>query len=231
MTPEEIREAYTIISDEVANSVAEDAAAIGNAQRSQGELAAAVASPSGQTSGLANYTYNRLLRPTVDTLTTSLLAEGAGQYANQTLSNALKAAQENYNKAREAYAARQRAAAQAANSGRRGQTVEESKDGQLNFAGLMAGGINRVDSDDLASLQQPAVIGMSDMGAVGGIFGNGFGVDNPQHMWQGIVSNAGSGGGSYITGTFLGPGNRDEAQSYLEGFISQGKYPPTWDDL
>lgn len=96
MTPQEIIDAYGVLTQEVKDQTANDAAAIGNGQRSIGGLAEVVANPSGQTSGLANYTYNRLLRPTVDTTTAALTTQGKAQALQTELTNRLLAAKQNY---------------------------------------------------------------------------------------------------------------------------------------
>lgn len=103
MTPEEIIDAYNVLAQDVQDQTAIEAARIGNAQRSLGPLAAAVASPSGQTSGLANYTYDRTLRPTVDTLTTSLITTGKANALENKLKSDLRAAKNAYEDAKNAY--------------------------------------------------------------------------------------------------------------------------------
>lgn len=96
MTPQEIIDAYGVLTQEVKDQTANDVAAVGNGQRSIGGLAEVVANPSGQTSGLANYTYNRLLRPTVDTTTAALTTQGKAQALQTELTNRLLAAKQNY---------------------------------------------------------------------------------------------------------------------------------------
>lgn len=103
MSPEEIIEAYNVVTQDLKNQVAQESAAIGNSQRSLGTLAAAVASPSGQTSGLANYTYNRLLRPAVDTLAANLETTGKAEALQNKLTADLMAAKNNYESAKNAY--------------------------------------------------------------------------------------------------------------------------------
>lgn len=103
MSPEEIIEAYNVVAQDVQNQAAQDAAIIGNSQRSLGPLAAAVASPSGQTSGLANYTYNRLMRPALDTTTTGLITQGKAQAMQTDLTNRLLEAKQRYEDAKNAY--------------------------------------------------------------------------------------------------------------------------------
>lgn len=103
MTPEEIIEAYDVLVQEGNQYAAQEAAKVGNSQRSLGRLAEAVASPSGQTSGLANYTYNRLLRPTVDTLAASLTTTGLSQGMDRYLKDQLMAAKNAYEDAKNNY--------------------------------------------------------------------------------------------------------------------------------
>lgn len=100
MSPSEIIEAYNVIAQSTNDYVEQEAAKIGNSQRSLGTLAERVASPSGQTSGLANYTYDRTLRPVVDTLTTELVTKGKAQALQNTLDTALRDAKNNYERAR-----------------------------------------------------------------------------------------------------------------------------------
>lgn len=103
MSPEEIIEAYDVLVQEGNNYAAQEAARVGNSQRSIGGLAEAVANPSGQTSGLANYTYNRLLRPTVNTLSASLTTTGLSQAMDRYLKNELMAAKNAYEDAKNNY--------------------------------------------------------------------------------------------------------------------------------
>lgn len=103
MSPEEIIEAYNVLVQEGNNYAAQEAAKVGNSQRSIGGLAEAVANPSGQTSGLANYTYNRLLRPTVDTMAASLTTTGLSQGMDRYLKDQLMAAKNNYENAKNNY--------------------------------------------------------------------------------------------------------------------------------
>lgn len=103
MTPEEIIDAYNVLAEDVRSNTATEAARIGNAQRSLGPLAAAVASPSGQTSGLANYTYNRTMRPVVDSMSTKLITTGKAAALENKLSADLRAAKNAYEDAKNAY--------------------------------------------------------------------------------------------------------------------------------
>ena len=103
MTPEEIMAAYDVLVQEGNDYAAQEAAKIGNSQASLGLMAERVARPSGQTSGLANYTYNRLLRPTVDTLAASLTTTGKSQAMDRYLKDQLMAAKNNYENAKNNY--------------------------------------------------------------------------------------------------------------------------------
>lgn len=79
-----------------ANALSEQ---IGQAQRSMGPLAGQAMGQS-QTAGLGNYTYNRLMRPQVDTMRDDILVKGYAEQLNQLLSDALNNAKSNYNKSR-----------------------------------------------------------------------------------------------------------------------------------
>ena len=103
MTPEEIMQAYDVLVQEGNQYAAQEVAKVGNSQRSIGGLAEVVANPSGQTSGLANYTYNRLLRPTVDTLATSLTTTGKTQALDRYLKDELMKAKNAYEDAKNNY--------------------------------------------------------------------------------------------------------------------------------
>lgn len=103
MTPEEIMQAYDVLVQEGNQYAAQEAAKVGNSQRSIGGLAEVVANPSGQTSGLANYTYNRLLRPTVDTLAASLTTTGKSQALDRYLKDELMKAKNAYEDAKNNY--------------------------------------------------------------------------------------------------------------------------------
>lgn len=100
MSPDEIIEAYNVLAQNAQDYTAQEAARIGNAQRSLGTLAERVASPSGQTSGLANYTYDRTMRPVVDSTSKALITQGLATGLQTNLSNALRAAKNRYENAR-----------------------------------------------------------------------------------------------------------------------------------
>lgn len=100
MSPEEIMAAYDVLAQDLQTKSDDYAAAIGNSQRSLGPLAERVASPSGQTAGLANYTYNRTMRPVVDSLTTSLVKQGRAEGLEKLLADKLREAKNNYENAK-----------------------------------------------------------------------------------------------------------------------------------
>lgn len=102
MTPEEIQAVYDTLTPQIEEQAANDAAMIGNSQRSLGPMAAAVASPDNQTYGLANYTYNRLMRPAVDSLRDGFIVQGKAQMLNRALTLSLQEAQRNYQNAQNA---------------------------------------------------------------------------------------------------------------------------------
>lgn len=124
MTPEEIIEAYDVLANNVRDYTAQQAQTIGNSQRSIGGLAEVVANPSGQTSGLANYTYNRLLRPTVDTLAASLETQGRSQGIDRYLRNELMKAKNAYEDAKNNYTV---AATTPKNSGKTSKEVTDDE--------------------------------------------------------------------------------------------------------
>lgn len=103
MSPEEIIDAYNVVAKDVQDRAANEAARIGNAQRSLGPLAARVASPSGQTYGLANYTYDRTMRPVVDTTVSGLVTTGYGAALDSNLKASLRAAKNRYEDAKNRY--------------------------------------------------------------------------------------------------------------------------------
>lgn len=103
MSPEERVAAYDEAVQVLNNYAAQEAAKIGNSQASLGLMAERVARPSGATSGLANYTYNRTLRPTVDTLAANLTTSGRSQALEKQLYDALTAAKNRYEDAKNRY--------------------------------------------------------------------------------------------------------------------------------
>lgn len=103
MSPDEILSAYNVLTQEVKDYAASEAAKIGNSQRSLGVLAERVASPSRQTSGLANYTYNRTMRPALDASVAQLTTQGKYEALQKDLADKLRAAKNNYEDAQNRY--------------------------------------------------------------------------------------------------------------------------------
>lgn len=103
MNPEERIASYQEAVDVLNNYAAQEAAKIGNSQASLGLMAERVARPSGTTSGLANYTYDRTLRPTLDSLAASLTTTGYSQGLEKQLYDALTAAKNRYEDAKNRY--------------------------------------------------------------------------------------------------------------------------------
>ena len=105
MTPDEITATYQVLSEEApayANALVDRA---GMAQASLGTMADRVRGGS-QTANVGNYTYNRLVRPTVDTMRDQLVVEGLSQGLQAQMSQALKNAKQNYQNAYNAYSSR-----------------------------------------------------------------------------------------------------------------------------
>lgn len=103
MSPDEIAATYEVLapmSTDYANANLERA---GQAQASYGPLAEAAMGGS-RTAGIGNYTYNRLVRPAVDTMRDQLIVEGYSAALNKQLSDTLRQAQQNYSRAARNYA-------------------------------------------------------------------------------------------------------------------------------
>lgn len=101
-TPQDIVDIYNVLapmSTDYANANIERA---GQAQASYGPLAQATMGDS-QTAGIGNYTYNRLVRPSVDTMRDQLIVSGLSTALNKQISDSLGKARENYNRAARRY--------------------------------------------------------------------------------------------------------------------------------
>lgn len=101
-TPQDIVDIYNVLapmSTDYANANIERA---GQAQASYGPLAQAAMGDS-KTAGIGNYTYNRLVRPSVDTMRDQLIVSGLSTALNKQISDSLNAARENYNRAARRY--------------------------------------------------------------------------------------------------------------------------------
>ena len=101
-TPQDIVDIYNVLapmSTDYANANIERA---GQAQASYGPLAQAAMGNS-QTAGIGNYTYNRLVRPSVDVMRDQLIVSGLSTALNKQISDSLDKARENYNRAARRY--------------------------------------------------------------------------------------------------------------------------------
>lgn len=104
MQPSEIESIYNDLS-QIPQQTAEQAIGqLGRQQAAQGPSAAAMGASGGY--GIGNYTYNRLVDPAVQQLSTQLVSTGRSQALNRAISLALSQAQENYRNAYNAYANR-----------------------------------------------------------------------------------------------------------------------------
>lgn len=97
MEQDEITKIYETLAPMAGNYANAQAEQIGQAQRSMGPMAANVMGQS-QTSGLGNYTYNRLMRPQVDAMRDEIRVQGYVNQLNRLLSDALTNARNNYNR-------------------------------------------------------------------------------------------------------------------------------------
>lgn len=98
MSPDEITNIYETLASQIEPMAQQNTQRIGAAQAGMGQLAQAVMGNS-QTGGIGNYTYNRLLRPTVDRARDQLIVQGRGTALQRTLDLALRQAQNNYQRA------------------------------------------------------------------------------------------------------------------------------------
>lgn len=98
MTPDQITETYEVLAPMATDYANANLERAGQAQASYGPLAQAAMGDS-QTAGIGNYTYNRLVRPAVDTMRDQLIVEGYSAALNKQLSDSLNAAKNNYNRA------------------------------------------------------------------------------------------------------------------------------------
>ena len=96
MNQEEITQIYETLAPMAGDYANAQAEQIGQAQRSMGTLAGRTQGAT--TSGLGNYTYNRLMRPQVQTMRDEIRVQGYANQLNRLLSDALNNARKNYNK-------------------------------------------------------------------------------------------------------------------------------------
>ena len=96
MNQEDITQIYETLAPMAGDYMNAQAEQIGQAQRSIGPLAANVQGST--TSGLGNYTYNRLMRPQVDVMRDEIRVQGYANQLNRLLSDALNNARNRYNR-------------------------------------------------------------------------------------------------------------------------------------
>lgn len=96
MEQEEITKIYETLAPMAGDYANAQAEQIGMAQQSMGPLAANTMGTT--TSGLGNYTYNRLMRPQVDTMRDEIMVQGYANQLNRLLSDKLNEARNRYNR-------------------------------------------------------------------------------------------------------------------------------------
>ena len=97
MNQDEITQIYETLAPMAGDYANAQAEQIGQAQRSMGPMASNVMGQS-QTSGLGNYTYNRLMRPQVDVMRDEIRTQGYANQLNRLLSDSLNNARNRYNR-------------------------------------------------------------------------------------------------------------------------------------
>lgn len=96
MNQEDITQIYETLAPMAGDYTNAQAEQIGMAQQSMGPLAANTMGTT--TSGLGNYTYNRLMRPQIDTMRDEIRVQGYANQLNRLLSDALNNARNRYNR-------------------------------------------------------------------------------------------------------------------------------------
>ena len=141
MTPDQITETYEVLAPMATDYANANLERAGQAQASYGPLAQAAMGDS-QTAGIGNYTYNRLVRPAVDTMRDQLIVEGYSNSLNKQLSDTLNKARENYNRA-----TRRRNNGGGGGGGTDGITIEDELiDGPNNNGGYSGTGTDTVST-------------------------------------------------------------------------------------
>lgn len=92
----DVAQVYEVLAPMAGNYANAQAEQIGMAQQSMGPLAANTMGTT--TSGLGNYTYNRLMRPQVDVMRDEILVQGYTNQLNRLLSDKLNEARNRYNR-------------------------------------------------------------------------------------------------------------------------------------
>ena len=97
MTADDIASIYNELAQVPQSAATIATEALGQQQAAQGGLAAAMGATGGN--GIGQYTYDRMIMPTVDSLTAQLVAEGKQAQYNALMEKALKAAKQRYSNA------------------------------------------------------------------------------------------------------------------------------------
>lgn len=105
MTPDDINNLYNDLAQTPQNTATQATTELGQSQAAAGPSLAAMGASGGN--GIGNYTYNRLIDPTVGQLSTQLVTTGRSQALNRAISLAQAQAQERYRNAYNNYANRQ----------------------------------------------------------------------------------------------------------------------------
>lgn len=96
---EDITETYNLLANQPQNYADALMQRQGTAQASYGPLAEqAMGQSRTPQGGVGNYTYNRLIRPSVDTMRDEMIVKGLSDALNKQISDSLKKAQNEYNK-------------------------------------------------------------------------------------------------------------------------------------
>lgn len=114
MTPSEIQDIYNDLAQVPQNTATQATADLGQSQSARGTSLAQMGASGGN--GIGNYTYNRLIDPTVQQLATQLVTTGRSQALNRAITLAQQQASDNYQKAYNNYVNRQRARARASST-------------------------------------------------------------------------------------------------------------------
>lgn len=124
MSPDEISATYEVLAPMATDYANANLERAGQAQTSYGPLATAAMGDS-QTAGIGNYTYNRLVRPAVDTIRDQLIVEGYSSALNRQLSNALNQAKQNYSRASRSYSLGKTGSGSSSGTTSSGFTIED----------------------------------------------------------------------------------------------------------
>lgn len=132
MTPQEIQDVYNDLAQVPQNTATQATTELGQNQAARGTSLAQMGSSGGN--GIGNYTYNRLIDPTVQQLATQLVTTGRSQALNRAITLAQQQASENYQKAYNNYVNRQRARARASSGS--GTGTASNKNGGASIGGI-----------------------------------------------------------------------------------------------